>query len=159
MLKLSILLLLLIPTAVSAQEKIVIPLRLNLDVQQSSGYVIASRSDDAQIAYTTPTGDGLGHAPGKEFKTDVSVIAINVDEASRLPNAREIIKTYGLTWPHVMNGRGEADPLWKMFGGMEENRLAIPLYVIVDAEGTLRYAADGGEDLSELRRLIRSLLK
>lgn len=387
MLKLSISLLgvlLLIPTAVSAQEKIVIPLRLNLDVQQSSGYVIASRTDDAQMAYTRPTGNGLGHAPGKvlfklelvegqpntyrlfidtdgdgdfsnetpqtsapntstivkinrkwangkqlalpysikhsrdlnlrkelqqsflwmphyraegrlkvgkcetlftvndltsdaqfddadlsagtsigldrdddgriwgkgeylmanqiieycgerflvdslaadgtsislvktalrvpqlgeelpefslttvdgqtiasrtlrnriylldfwaswckpcvekfgrvkqvadEFNADVSVIAINVDEASRLPNAREIIKTYGLTWPHVMSGRGEADPLWKMFGGMEGNRLAIPLYVVVDAEGRLRYAADGGEDLSELRTLIKSLLK
>ena len=59
-----------------------------------------------------------------EFKTDVSVIAINVDEQSLLPNAHKIIKNYGLTWPHVMNGRGEADPLWKMFGGMERNRLA-----------------------------------
>jgi hypothetical protein len=94
-----------------------------------------------------------------EFKTDVTVIAINVDEQSRLPKAREIIKNYGLTWPHAMAGRGEADPLWKMFGGMEGNRLAIPLYVIVDAEGRLRYAANGGEDLSELRTVIKSLLK
>ena len=94
-----------------------------------------------------------------EFKADVSVIAINVDEESGLTNAREIIKTYGLTWPHTMSGLGDADPLWKMFGGMEQNRLGIPLYVIVDSEGRLRYAANGGGDLSELRTIIKSLLK
>jgi thiol-disulfide isomerase/thioredoxin len=102
---------------------------------------------------------GLVKQVGAEFKTDVAVIAINVDEQSRLPNAKKIIKNYSLTWPHVMNGRGDADPLWKMFGGMEGNRLAIPLYVIVDAEGRLRYAANGGEDLAELRTVIKSLLK
>jgi hypothetical protein len=58
-----------------------------------------------------------------------------------------------------MRGRGDADPLWKMFGGMEQNRLAIPLYVVVDAEGRLRYAANGGEDLAELRKTIKSLVK
>jgi thiol-disulfide isomerase/thioredoxin len=102
---------------------------------------------------------GLVKQLAVEFQTDVSVIAINVDEESLLPNARLVIKDYGLTWPQVMTGRGEADPLWKMFGGMEGNRLAIPLYVIVDAEGRLRYAANGGDDLSELRTLIRSLVK
>ena len=58
-----------------------------------------------------------------------------------------------------MNGQGDADPVWKMFGGMEGNRLAIPLYVVVDAEGRLRYAANGGDDLSELRTVIKGLLK
>lgn len=94
-----------------------------------------------------------------EFKADVSVIAINVDDKESLRNAHEVIKTYGLTWPHVMQGQGEGDPLWKTFGGMEGNRLAIPLYVIVDTEGRLRYAANGGEGLSELRKAIKSLLK
>lgn len=100
---------------------------------------------------------GLVKQVADEFKADVSVIAINVDEQSRLPNAREIIETYGLTWPQVMSGQGEADPLWKMFGGMEGNRLAIPLYVVVDAAGRLRYAANGGDDLLELRAVIKGL--
>ena len=102
---------------------------------------------------------GLVKQIADEFKADMSVIAINVDEESSLPNAREVIKSYGLTWPQVMRGRGEADPLWKMFGGMEGNRLAIPLYVVVDAEGRLRYAANGGDDLAELRKAIKSLVK
>ena len=102
---------------------------------------------------------GLVKQLAAEFKTEVSVIAINVDEESVLPKAHQAIREYGLTWPHVMNGLGEGDPLWKMFGGMEGNRLAIPLYVIVDSEGRLRYAANGGNDLSELRKAIRALLK
>ena len=48
--------------------------------------------------------------------------------------------------------------MYKMFGGMEGNQLSvIPLYVLVDAEGVLRYAGSGGADLSELRSCIKGL--
>jgi peroxiredoxin len=116
---------------------------------------------DFWASYCKPCVEKFGHVKqiAGEFKADLLVIAINVDEEASLSNAREIIKSYGLTWPHVMRGRGDADPLWKMFGGMEQNRLAIPLYVVVDAEGRLRYAANGGEDLAELRKTIKSLVK
>lgn len=69
------------------------------------------------------------------------------------------MKDYGLRWPHVINGKGERDAIWKVFGGMEGNRLAIPLYVLVDTEGRLSYAGNGGEDLSELRSRIKDLLQ
>lgn len=95
----------------------------------------------------------------KEFKDDVSIIAVNVDEAPRLPMARQIIRDYRLPWPHVMTGRGEADSVWKIFGAIGGNRLGIPLYVLVDAEGRLRYAGSGGEDLSDLRVEIKDLLE
>jgi thiol-disulfide isomerase/thioredoxin len=95
----------------------------------------------------------------EEFKDNLSIIAVNVDEEPRLPMARQIIKDYRLPWPHVMNGRGEADPVWKMFGAIDGNRLAIPLYVLVDDEGRLRYAGNGGEDLFDLQAEIKQLLK
>jgi thiol-disulfide isomerase/thioredoxin len=95
----------------------------------------------------------------EEFKDDLSIIAINVDEESRLPLAREIIRDYELPWPHVMYGRGEADSLWKMFGTIGGNHLNIPLYVLVDAQGRLRYAGNGGEGLLDLRSEIKRLLK
>lgn len=94
-----------------------------------------------------------------EFKDGLSIIAVNVDEESALPAARQITEDYRLEWPHVMNGRGEDDPLWKMFGSIGGNRLAIPLYVLVDAEGRLRYAGNGGEDLLQLRAEISHLVK
>jgi thiol-disulfide isomerase/thioredoxin len=94
----------------------------------------------------------------KEFSS-LSIIAINVDEEARLPLARQIIEDYRLQWPQVMSGKGEADPVWKMFGTIGDNRLAIPLYALVDAEGRLRYAGNGGEGLSDLRATVKRLLK
>jgi thiol-disulfide isomerase/thioredoxin len=96
---------------------------------------------------------------GHDFKGDLTIIAINVDEGRRLPIARQIIKAYQLPWLQVMNGQGESDPLWKMFGGIGGNRLAIPLYVLVDGKGILHYAGAGGESLSELRAEINKLLE
>jgi thiol-disulfide isomerase/thioredoxin len=93
-----------------------------------------------------------------EYQGKLSIIAVNVDQESRVEKAKQAIKDYELSWPHAMSGKGEADPLWKMFGGMEGNRLSIPLYVLVDAEGVLRYAGDGGKELSELRDHARLLL-
>ena len=95
----------------------------------------------------------------EEFKDDLSIIAINVDGESRLTLARQIIRDYELSWPHVMSGRGETDPLWKIFGTMGGNQLNIPLYVLVDAQGRLRYAGNGGEDLLDLRSEIKRRLK
>jgi thiol-disulfide isomerase/thioredoxin len=94
-----------------------------------------------------------------EYGNALAIIAINVDEESNLHMARQIIKDYQLQWPQVMKGQGEADPVWKAFGGMENNRLVIPLYVLIDAKGVLRYAANGGADLSELRRVVQALSK
>ena len=96
----------------------------------------------------------------EEFKQqDLSIIAINVDEESRVPMAREIIRDYKLQWPQVMYGRGEDDSLWKMFGTIGENHLNIPLYVLVDAQGRLRYVGNGGEGLEDLRSEIKRLIK
>lgn len=92
-------------------------------------------------------------------KGRLKVIAINVDESERLPLARQIIEKYSLNWPQVARGRGERDPLWKVFGSMSNNGLSVPLYVLVDQKGTIRYGGDGQADLSELRSQIAELLQ
>jgi thiol-disulfide isomerase/thioredoxin len=91
------------------------------------------------------------------YKGDMKVIAINVDDSERLSAARQVIKEYKLTWPHVATGQGERDPLWKVFGSMSNNGLAIPLYVLIDGNGIIRYAGNGGTDLSGLRARIKEL--
>jgi Thiol-disulfide isomerase and thioredoxins len=96
---------------------------------------------------------------GAEYGEELAIIAVNVDEEPRLAMARDIVRNYGLRWPQVMSGQGEADPLWKSFGGMEGNRLAIPLYVLVDSKGVLRYAGNGGEGLAELRSKVEEAKK
>jgi thiol-disulfide isomerase/thioredoxin len=94
-----------------------------------------------------------------EYGDRLGIIAVNVDESSRLPMARQIINDYQLKWPQVMSGQGQADPLWKTFGGLENNQLVIPLYVLVDRKGVLRYAGNGGADLAELRKMVEEVRK
>jgi hypothetical protein len=45
-----------------------------------------------------------------------------------------------------------------MFGGLANNQLTIPLDVLVDRQGRLRYAGNGADDLSGIRELIKSLI-
>lgn len=93
----------------------------------------------------------------ESYKGKIKVIAINVDETARLPMAHQVIKEYKLTWPQVATGQGEGDPLWKVFGSMSNNGLSVPLYVLVDSNGIIRYAGNGGEHLLELRTKVKEL--
>lgn len=89
-----------------------------------------------------------------EFKDKLSVFSVNVDESSRKAAARRIIEKYQILDFSVVRGLGDNDPLWKSFGGANQNRLAIPLYVFVDKNGIVRYVADGGTQLNDLRQKI-----
>jgi len=101
----------------------------------------------------------LVRALEEDFKGELAIVAINVDEESRVPMALQIIKDKQLKWPHVVSGRGDSDTVWKMFGGMAGNRLSIPLYVLVDRNGKLSYAGNGGGESNELRTTLSALLK
>lgn len=89
----------------------------------------------------------------------LNVIAINVDESSNLPAAHQVIEQYQLDWPHVARGLGERDPLWKVFGSMSNNGLSVPLYVLVDRDGLIKYAGNGDKDLFELRDKVKELFE
>jgi thiol-disulfide isomerase/thioredoxin len=89
----------------------------------------------------------------------LDVIAINVDEVDQLAAARDVVAQYGISrWTHVMSGKAEDDPLWKMLGGMDGNHFGIPQYVLVDVDGRIAYAGRGGEDLKDLRARIEEIL-
>jgi thiol-disulfide isomerase/thioredoxin len=92
-----------------------------------------------------------------QFENELSVISVNVDKPSRRSLAEQIIQKYQLFDFSVIRGLGEDDLLWKTFGGANLNRLAIPLYVLVDKNGTIRYANNGGKDLKDLREKILEL--
>jgi thiol-disulfide isomerase/thioredoxin len=96
----------------------------------------------------------------KKFGNKIEIILINVDKKSRLAQAEQIIKKYGLgKFTQIMNGQGDEDPLWQTFGGINNNQLTIPLYVISDHKGQLRYASTGGDKLSELNTQLEKLLQ
>lgn len=99
--------------------------------------------------------DGLA----REYEKDVKVYGIDVDESERRAAADRIIREKALSYPMVIREQGERDFLWKMFGSMSGTRLSIPLYVIVDRQGMIRYASGGGEDLAELKSTLQQVLK
>ncbi len=92
-----------------------------------------------------------------EFENKLAVLSINVDELSGKDAVRRIIEKYRIFDFSVIRGLGNEDPLWKTFGGANQNRLVIPLYVLVDKNGIVRYAADGGTQLRELRQRLSEL--
>lgn len=92
----------------------------------------------------------------KRYAGRIDVISINVDTQKRRALANKIIKDYGLSDISAVRGLGDKDPLWKVFGGANQNKLTIPLYVLVDEKGIVRYADSGGEGLSDLTVKIDS---
>jgi thiol-disulfide isomerase/thioredoxin len=111
---------------------------------------------DFWASWCAPCVEKFGHLKQIEKETGgrLEIIAFNVDEESRIETARKIVKDRGLTWPQVMTGQGAADQVWKTFGSMSQIRMAIPLYVVVDRDGVLKYAGTGGDDLSELKSKV-----
>lgn len=57
-----------------------------------------------------------------------------------------------------MNRKGSSDPLRKTFGSMRGIRMAIPLYVLVDHLGNIRYAGSDGSKLEKLASNMESIL-
>lgn len=97
------------------------------------------------------------HRFRNEFGDRINIYSINVDKPTRRNLAENIIKQNQLEEISSIRGLGDADPLWKTFGGANLNRLSIPLYVLIDKDGTVRYVASGGDDLQELKQSIEKL--
>lgn len=91
----------------------------------------------------------------KEYENKLAVFSVNVDGPARKHLAEKIISENRLFDFSAIRGLGNDDSLWKTFGGANLNNLSIPLYVFVDPDGIVRYAADGGKDLTDLKRKIK----
>lgn len=87
------------------------------------------------------------------FSPKLDVISINTDEPSRVTAAKKVLRENALPWPTVLSGKGLADPVWRTFQGGS----GIPLYVLVDREGVIRYRDSGGNNLEDLRAAIQRL--
>jgi hypothetical protein len=91
------------------------------------------------------------------FDDKIKVITINIDEQERVEMAKKIINDYNLLWPVVISGKGQADPFWKVFGGIGLNRFSVPLYILINENGIIQYAGSGGNDLAELKEELFKL--
>ena len=92
----------------------------------------------------------------KTFSPELEILSINTDEPSGVGAARKVLSENELPWPKVMSGKGLSDPIWGMFQAMEERSL--PLYVVLDRDGVIRYSGGGGDRLVDLRAAVRKII-
>jgi hypothetical protein len=90
----------------------------------------------------------------RDHAADTRFYGVNVDTSSALSKAKKILVDKGISYPQVMRGLGNEDPLWRQFGSVGTNDLSTPLYVVVDQVGRIAYAGSGGTDLSELKNAM-----
>jgi thiol-disulfide isomerase/thioredoxin len=95
---------------------------------------------------------------GEIYGSKVRTFSVNVDEPANRSIIEGIIAKYGIADSSSVRGFGDKDPLWKTFGGANLNRMSIPLYVLIDRDGILRYADNGGKNLVDLRNSIDKIL-
>jgi len=86
---------------------------------------------------------------------DLQIISINTDEPSAVPAANKVLREHALPWPVVLSGKGLNDPVWMLFRALDHS---LPLYAILDRDGTVRYSGSGGEGLVELRAALEKLI-
>jgi thiol-disulfide isomerase/thioredoxin len=91
-----------------------------------------------------------------KFAPGLAIVSINTDEPSGVAAARKLLAENALPWPKVMSGQGLSDPVWGMFQAMEERSL--PLYVVIDRDGVIRYSGGGGDQLVDLRAAVQGLI-
>jgi thiol-disulfide isomerase/thioredoxin len=87
----------------------------------------------------------------QEQNPAIQLISINTDEPGAIAAARKVLVSHDMPWPKVMSGKGLNDPLWMMFQGLDHS---LPLYVVIDPQGIVRYSGGGGENLAELRTAL-----
>jgi thiol-disulfide isomerase/thioredoxin len=116
---------------------------------------------DFWASWCAPCVASLQHidALAKEHAETLSAIGINVDEPSRREAAAKVISDKQLSFPQAIRGFGDNDYLWKVFGSMKDMRQGIPLYVLIDGKGILRYAGFGGDNLADLKAGVAEAVK
>lgn len=92
----------------------------------------------------------------QSFAPNLEIVSINTDEPSAMTAARRVLSENDLPWIKIMSGKGLNDPVWMMFQAMDTKSL--PLYVVLDPDGVIRYDGAGGEDLTELRAAVEKLV-
>jgi thiol-disulfide isomerase/thioredoxin len=95
----------------------------------------------------------------RRFGDDLQVIVVNVDEEAFVPQAKQLIEKHQLPGLQVISGQGENDAVWRIFGGIGNNSMAVPFYAVIDHSGNLSYAGRGGDDLSEINAKIDALVR
>jgi peroxiredoxin len=80
-----------------------------------------------------------------------AAIGINIDEETRVEQAKKIIADYQLTWRQVVEGKGEYIPVYQVYGRLPERPMSFPIYVAIDERGITRYSTN---DFKKMERFL-----
>jgi hypothetical protein len=83
------------------------------------------------------------------------VIGINLDEPERIGRAKEVIAKYQLPWRQVVEGKGYGNPAYQVYGRLPEQKMAVPVYIVIDTEGIVHYATN---DYQKVESILNKLL-
>lgn len=83
------------------------------------------------------------------------VIGINLDEPEQIGRAKEVIAKYQLPWRQVVGGKGYGNPAYQVYGRLPEHKMAVPVYIVIDTEGIVRYATN---DYQKVEGILNKLL-
>jgi peroxiredoxin len=73
---------------------------------------------------------------------ELMVIGINVDTSGRIEQAKKVVADNDLPWRQIMEGKGYFLPIYQVFGLLPEDKMRFPAYIVIDAEGIVRYATN-----------------
>jgi thiol-disulfide isomerase/thioredoxin len=87
----------------------------------------------------------------------IQVVSINVDTGAEIGAARSILQRESPRWQQVFTGQGIATSAWQTFESLSYAG-GMPLYVLIDEHGVLRYAGTGGgPELPEIKAALAKL--
>lgn len=92
----------------------------------------------------------------KQIEGTIPIIYFNTDTISRKNDALKLIDKLNIKENSVLRTSPKADYFYKSYQRLESG---LPFYVLIDANGIIRYAGNGGEDLIELKNRISELTK
>ena len=82
----------------------------------------------------------------------MKILSVCVEKESRKNLAEEIIAKYNLDWDQAFIG--EDSDFWLSFGGINENHLFFPLYVLISPDGIIRYGGKAREGFAVMDTII-----
>lgn len=89
-------------------------------------------------------------------RSGVKLIEWNTDDSDRRELVQKIIESKQLTSPQIVRGLGDSDPVWRTLGSIGGGSLTIPLYLVINSQGTITGVYRG---LDEVQGHVERLLE
>jgi len=88
-------------------------------------------------------------------RKDVKLIQWNIESADRREKAERLIALKKLSGTQIIRGLDDKDNLWRLLGSVEGGQLTVPLFLLIDSDGTVRAVS---RTLGQMDNTLKSVL-